>query len=58
VAPGALPERRCSKRQVETAEHEVWDAEVYDEHSGSVANLWTDRLLQYCHRFFPTAGTK
>ena len=47
MAPGTLPERRRRQRQVETAEHQIRDAEVNDEHSGSVPNLRTDKQIMF-----------
>lgn len=51
MTPGALPECGGSQRQVETAEHEVRDAEVDDEHCGGVPDLRTGGgLVRHCHQ--------
>lgn len=51
MTPGALPERRGSQGQVETAKHEVRDAQVDDEHCGGVPDLRTGcALVKHCHQ--------
>lgn len=59
MAPGAQPESRRGKRQVKTAEHEVRDTEVDDEHGGSVANLRTNGKTEsdlHWRRRFPNSA--
>jgi hypothetical protein len=46
-----LPKGGGSQRQVEAAEHEVWDAEVDDEHCRGVPDLRTGgTLVKHFHQ--------